>query len=156
MPRAWPGCLPVAGWGLMPSGPAVGLLLCLRRCRLRRPWLCLVRGWWCRRKRRWRKGLRWRSRRIPGSSGVGARGIGGSNRVKHKDKEWRNMLWDEQTGHLAVIDLEDVEWVKRRPPLQSKPENTQGEKPTQTRKTKKRCLVSASSRDGGALESGIC
>ncbi|EER43656.1 conserved hypothetical protein [Histoplasma capsulatum H143] len=59
-------------------------------------------------------------------------------------------------GGRGVIDLEDVEWVKRRPPLQSKPDNTQGEKPTQTRKTKKRCLVSASSRDGGALESGIC
>ncbi|KAG5297455.1 hypothetical protein I7I48_06573 [Histoplasma ohiense] len=79
-----------------------------------------------------------------------------SNGVKHKDKEWRNMLWDEHTGHLAVIDLEDIEWVKRRPPLQSKPDNTQGEKSTRTRKNKKRCLASASSRDGGALELGIC
>jgi hypothetical protein len=33
--------------------------------------------------------------------------------VEHKDKEWRNMLWDESTQRLVIIDLEDVEWLKQ-------------------------------------------
>ncbi|KAL4941663.1 hypothetical protein BDV06DRAFT_193960 [Aspergillus oleicola] len=36
-----------------------------------------------------------------------------SHGVVHKDKEWRNMLWDEFTRRLVVIDLEDVEWLER-------------------------------------------
>jgi hypothetical protein len=35
-----------------------------------------------------------------------------SHGVDHKDKEWRNMLWDESTRRLVIIDLEDVEWLK--------------------------------------------
>ncbi|PWY66435.1 hypothetical protein BO70DRAFT_172968 [Aspergillus heteromorphus CBS 117.55] len=49
-----------------------------------------------------------------------------SHGVVHKDKEWRNMLWDEFTRRLVVIDLEDVEWLERpkRPrSLQPKPGN---------------------------------
>ncbi|EYE94545.1 uncharacterized protein EURHEDRAFT_378011 [Aspergillus ruber CBS 135680] len=34
--------------------------------------------------------------------------------VEHRDKEWRNMPWDEQT----VVDLEDMEWLKRPRPFQ--------------------------------------
>ena len=33
--------------------------------------------------------------------------------VIHSDSEWRNMLWDDPSGHLVVIDLEDVKWLKR-------------------------------------------
>lgn len=29
--------------------------------------------------------------------------------VEHRDKEWRNMLWNEQTRSLVVVDLEDME-----------------------------------------------
>ncbi|RHZ44725.1 uncharacterized protein CDV56_101514 [Aspergillus thermomutatus] len=36
-----------------------------------------------------------------------------SHGVDHKDKEWRNMLWDESTQRLVIIDLEDVEWLKQ-------------------------------------------
>ena len=36
--------------------------------------------------------------------------------VEHKDKEWRNMLWDEQTCSLVVADLEDMTWLKRFQP----------------------------------------
>ncbi|OJZ88843.1 hypothetical protein ASPFODRAFT_205917 [Aspergillus luchuensis CBS 106.47] len=31
----------------------------------------------------------------------------------HCDSEWRNMLWDDLSGHLVVVDLEDVKWLKR-------------------------------------------
>ncbi|KAL4888051.1 hypothetical protein BDV59DRAFT_189431 [Aspergillus ambiguus] len=41
-----------------------------------------------------------------------------SHGVIHKDKEWRNMLWDEITKRLIVIDLEDMAWFKRPRPLQ--------------------------------------
>ncbi|EYE92094.1 uncharacterized protein EURHEDRAFT_427722, partial [Aspergillus ruber CBS 135680] len=43
--------------------------------------------------------------------------------VEHKDKEWRNMLWDEQTRSLVVVDLEDMEWLKRPRPFQPTPGN---------------------------------
>jgi hypothetical protein len=33
--------------------------------------------------------------------------------VIHGDSEWRNMLWDNPSGRLVVIDLEDVKWLKR-------------------------------------------
>lgn len=36
-----------------------------------------------------------------------------SHGVIHRDAEWRNMVWDEVDGRLAVIDLEDVKWLKR-------------------------------------------
>lgn len=38
--------------------------------------------------------------------------------VEHRDKEWRNMLWDEQTHSLVVVDLEEMEWFEQREPLQ--------------------------------------
>ncbi|KAJ6102876.1 hypothetical protein N7486_005303 [Penicillium sp. IBT 16267x] len=36
-----------------------------------------------------------------------------SQGVVHSDGEWRNMLWDGPSGHLVVIDLEDVKCLKR-------------------------------------------
>ena len=38
--------------------------------------------------------------------------------AEHRDKEWRNMLWNEQTRSLVVVDLEDMKWLKRPRPLQ--------------------------------------
>lgn len=38
--------------------------------------------------------------------------------VIHGDSEWRNMLWNDLSGRLIVIDLEDVRWLKRRRTLQ--------------------------------------
>ncbi|QSS61990.1 hypothetical protein I7I51_04167 [Histoplasma capsulatum] len=52
MHPVWLGCLPMAGWGLMPSGPATGLLLCLPVCRQWRPRLCLLLVHGCTMKRR--------------------------------------------------------------------------------------------------------
>ncbi|PYI06187.1 metalloprotease m41 ftsh [Aspergillus sclerotiicarbonarius CBS 121057] len=47
-----------------------------------------------------------------------------SRGVIHGDSEWRNMLWDDLGGHLFVIDLEDVKWLKRaRAPLEPTPGN---------------------------------
>ncbi|KAJ5110891.1 hypothetical protein N7532_001426 [Penicillium argentinense] len=37
-----------------------------------------------------------------------------SHGVVHNDSEWRNMLWDDLSGQLVVIDLEDVKWLKGR------------------------------------------
>ena len=39
--------------------------------------------------------------------------------VIHNDHEWRNMLWDDLSGRLVVIDLEDVKWLKRPRALES-------------------------------------
>ncbi|KAJ5404042.1 hypothetical protein N7509_003913 [Penicillium cosmopolitanum] len=36
-----------------------------------------------------------------------------SHRVVHRDSEWRNMLWDDLDNRLIVIDLEDLERLKR-------------------------------------------
>ena len=44
-------------------------------------------------------------------------GVLHSNGVVHRDTEWRNMLWNDQEGTLVVIDLEDVERLKRARPL---------------------------------------
>ncbi|KAI2862122.1 hypothetical protein CBS76997_11347 [Aspergillus niger] len=30
----------------------------------------------------------------------------------HCDSEWRDMLWHDLSGHLVVVDLEDVKWLK--------------------------------------------
>lgn len=30
-----------------------------------------------------------------------------SHGVVHSDSEWRNMLWDDQSGRLIVMDLEE-------------------------------------------------
>ncbi|PLB43838.1 hypothetical protein P170DRAFT_459415 [Aspergillus steynii IBT 23096] len=49
-----------------------------------------------------------------------------SHGVVHKDKKWRNMLWDELTGRLVVIDLEDIEWIKQPRPLQPTSANSSG------------------------------
>ncbi|KAJ5462250.1 hypothetical protein N7530_010455 [Penicillium desertorum] len=42
-----------------------------------------------------------------------------SHGVVHNDSEWRNMLWDDLSGQLIVIDLEDMKWLKRRQVLAS-------------------------------------
>ncbi|KAI2937975.1 hypothetical protein CBS147321_7505 [Aspergillus niger] len=47
-----------------------------------------------------------------------------SRGVIHCDSEWRNMLWDDPSGRLAVIDLEDVKWLKRARALESVSANT--------------------------------
>lgn len=62
-----------------------------------------------------------------------------SHGVIHGDIEWRNMLWDELTGRLVVIDLEEVKWLKRPRPLQSTSGNS-GVHITRTRGKKQRRL----------------
>ncbi|KAI2886130.1 hypothetical protein CBS63078_11031 [Aspergillus niger] len=47
-----------------------------------------------------------------------------SRGVVHCDSEWRNMLWDGLSHRLVVIDLEDVEWLKRPRALESVSANT--------------------------------
>ncbi|GKZ75301.1 hypothetical protein AnigIFM50267_004643, partial [Aspergillus niger] len=47
-----------------------------------------------------------------------------SRGVIHCDSEWRNMLWDDLSGRLVVIDLEDVKWLKRARALGSVSANT--------------------------------
>ncbi|KAJ6038268.1 uncharacterized protein N7446_005078 [Penicillium canescens] len=47
-----------------------------------------------------------------------------SHGVVHGDSEWRNMLWDDLSGRLIVIDLEDVKWVKRPRALEPTSGNT--------------------------------
>lgn len=42
----------------------------------------------------------------------------------HGDNEWRNMLWDDLSGRLFVIDLEDVKWLKRPRALEPMSGNT--------------------------------
>ncbi|KAI2947927.1 hypothetical protein CBS147323_11137 [Aspergillus niger] len=42
-----------------------------------------------------------------------------SRGVIHCDSEWRNMLWDDLSRRLVVIDLEDVKWLKRARALES-------------------------------------
>lgn len=46
------------------------------------------------------------------------------------------MLWDELTGRLVVIDLEEVKWLKRPRPLQPTSGNSQGGHITRTREKK--------------------
>jgi hypothetical protein len=36
-----------------------------------------------------------------------------SHRVVYRDSEWRNMLWDDLGNRLIVINLEDLERLKR-------------------------------------------
>ena len=40
------------------------------------------------------------------------------------DRNWRNMLWDDLSGQLIVIDLEYVKLLKRRRVLESTSGNT--------------------------------
>ncbi|GCB25579.1 hypothetical protein AAWM_08464 [Aspergillus awamori] len=47
-----------------------------------------------------------------------------SRGVIHCESEWRNMLWDDLSGRLVVIDLEDVKWLKRPRALESVSANT--------------------------------
>ncbi|KAL2846620.1 hypothetical protein BJY01DRAFT_234520 [Aspergillus pseudoustus] len=62
--------------------------------------------------------------------------------VEHQDKEWRNMLWDEQTRSLVVVDLEDVEWLKRPRVLHQTSGNSLGRRIAKGQKTKRRRLSS--------------
>ena len=56
--------------------------------------------------------------------------------IEHRDKEWRNMLWDEQTRSLVVVDLEDMEWLKRPRPFQPTSSNSLGRCIVPKRKSK--------------------
>ncbi|KAJ6134491.1 hypothetical protein N7523_000813 [Penicillium sp. IBT 18751x] len=47
-----------------------------------------------------------------------------SRGVIHGDSEWRNMLWDDLSGRMVVIDLEDVKWLKRPRALEPMSGNT--------------------------------
>ncbi|KAJ5111794.1 hypothetical protein NUU61_001424 [Penicillium alfredii] len=47
-----------------------------------------------------------------------------SHGVVHSDSEWRNILWDDPSGRLVVIDLEDVKWLKRPRALEPTSGNT--------------------------------
>ena len=47
-----------------------------------------------------------------------------SHGVVHSDSEWRNILWDDLSGWLVVIDLEDVKWLKRPRALEPTSGNT--------------------------------
>lgn len=47
-----------------------------------------------------------------------------SRGVIHGDSEWRNMLWDDLSERLFVIDLEEVKWLKRPGALEPTSGNT--------------------------------
>jgi hypothetical protein len=47
-----------------------------------------------------------------------------SHGMIHRDSEWRNMLWDDASRHLVVIDLEDMKRLKRPRPLEPASGNT--------------------------------
>ncbi|KAJ5120823.1 uncharacterized protein N7515_010211 [Penicillium bovifimosum] len=36
-----------------------------------------------------------------------------SHGLVHNNSGWRNTLWDELSGFMVIIDLEDVKWLKR-------------------------------------------
>lgn len=59
--------------------------------------------------------------------------------------EWRNMLWDDQSGRLVVIDLEDVKWLKRPRALESTSGNTQRVQSAGAEKGRKSLLSSTTS-----------
>jgi hypothetical protein len=65
-----------------------------------------------------------------------------SHGVVHRDKEWRNMLWDELTGRLVAIDLEDMEWLERPRPLQPTSGNSSGRRIAEERRNKRGRLSS--------------
>ncbi|KAJ5908488.1 hypothetical protein N7495_001170 [Penicillium taxi] len=55
---------------------------------------------------------------------------------------WRNILWDDLGGQLIVIDLEDVEWLKRRRGLKSTSGNTwRGHRVVAAKTSKSSCLA---------------
>jgi tRNA A-37 threonylcarbamoyl transferase component Bud32 len=65
-----------------------------------------------------------------------------SHGVVHNDSEWRNMLWDELSGQLIVIDLEDVKLLKRRRVLESTSGNTwRGHRVGAGKASKSSCLA---------------
>ncbi|EKV07085.1 metalloprotease m41 ftsh [Penicillium digitatum] len=65
-----------------------------------------------------------------------------SHGVVHNDSEWRNMLWDDISGQLIVIDLEDVKLLKRRRVLESTSGNTwRGHRVSAGKASKSSCLA---------------
>jgi hypothetical protein len=66
-----------------------------------------------------------------------------SHGVVHGDSEWRNMLWDDLGGHLVVIDLEDVRWLKRPRALEPTSGNTRRGNRVGTGKGRQRPLSSS-------------
>ena len=42
-----------------------------------------------------------------------------SHGVVNEDDEWRNILWDEKSGRVVMIDFEEVPWLRKRMPLES-------------------------------------
>lgn len=66
-----------------------------------------------------------------------------SHGVVHSDSEWRNMLWDDLSGRMVIIDLEDVKWLKRPRALEPTSGNTRHVHRTGTEKSGKRSLSSS-------------
>lgn len=66
-----------------------------------------------------------------------------SHGVVHSDAEWRNMLWDDLSGRLVVIDLEEVKWLKSPRALELTSGNTQPVHQTRAEKSKERLLSSS-------------
>ena len=63
-----------------------------------------------------------------------------SHGVVHGDTEWRNMLWDNSSGQLVVIDLEGMKWLKRCRPLQPTSANKRGGLISGSQKNKQKCM----------------
>lgn len=63
--------------------------------------------------------------------------------VIHSDNEWRNMLWDDLSGRLVIIDLEDVKWLKRPRALEPISSNTRRVYRTGAGKSRKTLLSSS-------------
>lgn len=66
-----------------------------------------------------------------------------SHGVVHGDSEWRNMLWDDLSGCLTVIDLEDVKWLKRPRALAPRSGNARRGHPAPAGKSGQRFLYSS-------------
>lgn len=66
-----------------------------------------------------------------------------SHGVVHRDSEWHNMLWNDLSGRLVVIDLEDVKWLKRPRALEPISGNTRRVHRAGAEKSRKRLLSSS-------------
>lgn len=49
-----------------------------------------------------------------------------SHGVVNEDDEWRNILWDEKSGRVVMIDFEEVSWLRKRMLLESTTGNVGG------------------------------
>ena len=66
-----------------------------------------------------------------------------SHGVVHSDCEWRNMLWDNLSHRLVVVDLEDVRWLKRPRALEPTSGNARHGRHLRVGKNRQRLLSSS-------------